>query len=39
MDLMKTDNILTGNELDKYVKRSYELYKSYIEEAGLALKK
>lgn len=39
MDLMETDNILTGNELDEYVKRSYELYKSYIEEAGLALKK
>lgn len=38
LELMATDQILTGRELDKYLRRNYSLYKKYIEEAGLAQK-
>jgi tripartite-type tricarboxylate transporter receptor subunit TctC len=39
MELMAVDQPLIGDELDKYVKRAYSLYKQYLEETGLAKKK
>ena len=38
MELMDTDKPLTGQQLDQYVREAYNLYKGYIEEAGLGKK-
>ncbi|MFH1487325.1 MAG: tripartite tricarboxylate transporter substrate binding protein [Pseudomonadota bacterium] len=35
MELKEIDNPLSGPELEKYVKNAYELFKGYVEEAGL----
>jgi putative tricarboxylic transport membrane protein len=37
-ELQLTDQQITGEELDKYIRKNYALYKGYIEEAGLAKK-
>ena len=37
-ELQLTDQQITGEALDKYIRESYALYKGYIEEVGLAKK-
>jgi len=37
-ELMAVDQPLTAEEFDRYIKRSYSLYKKYVEEAGLGKK-
>ena len=38
MELTEIDNPLSGKELDKYVRDNFQLYKGYVEEAGLGKK-
>ena len=38
MELMETDNPVTGQELNKSLRNAYQLFKGYTEEAGLAKK-
>jgi tripartite-type tricarboxylate transporter receptor subunit TctC len=38
MELMETDKPLVGKDLDKSIRQAYQVYKGYIEEAGLAKK-
>ena len=37
-ELQMTDQQITGEALDKYIRKNYALYKGYVEEVGLAKK-